>query len=66
MDCQSTYGLSINVWTVNQCMDCQSMYGLSAGTKKSGRCGEAAVSGGSTVHHIISCHVISSFIKYLW
>ena len=35
------------------------MYGLSAGTKKSGRCGEAAVSGGSTVHHIISCHVIS-------
>ena len=47
-------------------MDCQSMYGLSAGTKKSGRCGEAAVSGGSTVHHIISCHVISSFIKYLW
>ena len=25
------------------------MYGLSAGTKKSGRCGEVAVSGGSTV-----------------
>ena len=26
------------------------MYGLSAGTKKSGRCGEVAVSGGSTVY----------------
>ena len=25
------------------------MYGLSAGTKKCGRCGEVAVSGGSTV-----------------
>ena len=26
------------------------MYGLSTGTKKSGRCREVAVSGGSTVH----------------
>ena len=26
------------------------MYGLSAGTKKSCRCGEVAVSGGSTVY----------------
>ena len=28
------------------------MYGLSAGTKKSSRCGEVAVSGGSTVYVI--------------
>ena len=31
------------------------MYGLSAGTKKSGRCGEVAVRGGSTVGNIDTC-----------
>ena len=31
------------------------MYGLSAGTKKSGRCGEVAVSGGSTVKTVARC-----------
>ena len=32
----------------------ESMYGLFTGTEKSGRCGEVAVSGGSTVLLIFS------------
>ena len=40
------------------------MYGLSAGTKKCGRCGEVAVSGGSTVF-IFSTYA-SCGIFFLW
>ena len=43
------------------------MYGLSAGTKKCGRCGEVAVSGGSTVfpsyNQMTSCSVIALYNK---
>ena len=40
--------------TVVEMFKQESMYGLSAGTKKSGRCREGAVSGGSTTIYKIT------------